>query len=185
MAYPRCPRWLGHLLAHPLRRLLQNPHALLQPLISEGMAVLEPGPGTGFFTLELARLVGSRGRLVAIDAQPRILERLARKVARTGLAERIEIRQAQGDRLGSDDLEGTMDFVFAFAVVHDLVDQAAFFAETARTLKSGAQMLVAEPRSRVTTQDFGRILALANQAGLSVGYEPIIRFSHAALMRKR
>ena len=33
----------------------------------------------GFFTLELARLVGARGRVVAVDIQAKMLERLKRQ----------------------------------------------------------------------------------------------------------
>ena len=67
-----CPWWLGYALASPLRRLMHDPRAILSPLVVEGMTVVEPGPGMGFFTLELARLVGPRGRVVAIDVQPRM-----------------------------------------------------------------------------------------------------------------
>ena len=185
MAHRLCPWWLGYLLASPVRRWFQNPCALLQPMVREGMTVLEPGPGMGFFTLELARLVGPNGRVVAIDVQLRMLAGLARRAARAGLAERIETRQAQADRLGTDDLEAKVDFVLAFAMVHELPDQAGFFVETARALKPGAQMLVAEPHGHVTKEAFAKTLALAGQAGLSLGSEPIIRSSCAALLHKR
>ena len=185
MAHRLCPWWLGYLLASPVRRLFQNPRALLQPMVTEGMTVLEPGPGMGFFTLELARLVGPAGRVVAIDLQPRMLAGLARRAARAGLAGRIETRQAQPDRLGTDNLEAKVDFVLAFAMVHELPDQMGFFVEAARALKPGAQMLLAEPRGHVTTEDFAKTLALAAQAGLSMGSEPIVRSSRTALLRKR
>jgi tRNA A58 N-methylase Trm61 len=50
-------------LVNPLRRLVHAPLALLRPYVKEGMTVLEPGPGMGFFTLDLARLVGPTGRV--------------------------------------------------------------------------------------------------------------------------
>jgi ubiquinone/menaquinone biosynthesis C-methylase UbiE len=37
------------------------------------MTVLEPGPGMGFFTLELARRVGAPGRVIAVDIQPKMI----------------------------------------------------------------------------------------------------------------
>ena len=49
---------------------------ILSPLVSEGMTVLEPGPGMGFFTLELARLVGPHGRVVSVEMQAKMLEAL-------------------------------------------------------------------------------------------------------------
>ena len=73
-------------LASPLRRLMYNPDSILAPHVRKGMTVLEPGPGMGFFTLELARRVGPSGRVVAVDIQPRMLDRLKRRAALAGLA---------------------------------------------------------------------------------------------------
>jgi predicted methyltransferase len=57
-----CPWWLGYFLASPLRRWLRHdPTKILAPYVREGMTVFEPGPGMGFFTLELARRVGASG----------------------------------------------------------------------------------------------------------------------------
>ena len=51
MSTHTCPWWLGYLLASPLRRLFENPTTRLAPYVREGMFVLEPGPGMGFFAL--------------------------------------------------------------------------------------------------------------------------------------
>ena len=60
-----CPWWLGYLLINPFRRIYQNPVKLLGPFVEKGMTVLEPGCGMGYFTLDVARLVGPGGRIVA------------------------------------------------------------------------------------------------------------------------
>jgi len=52
------------------------------------MTVVEPGPGMGCFTLELARLVGLQGRVVAIDVQPTMLLDLRRRAGKAGLLDR-------------------------------------------------------------------------------------------------
>ncbi|MBI5905164.1 MAG: methyltransferase domain-containing protein [Deltaproteobacteria bacterium] len=97
MAKPVCPWWLGWFLAHPWRRRIHNPAGILRPYISEGMTVLEPGPGMGFFTMELARLAGPTGRVVAVDVQPRMLEGVRRRAeGRLLLAEpRLEVSEAE------------------------------------------------------------------------------------------
>ena len=71
-----CPWWFGYFLTCPLRRLAFDPAKFLAPYVQDGMTVLEPGPGMGFFTQELARLVGPRGRVLAVDIQPRMLQAL-------------------------------------------------------------------------------------------------------------
>src|ERR1700758_1166897 len=87
-----CPWWLGYFLLTPWRKRRQDPHSLLEPYVRAGMTVLEPGPGMGFFTLELARLVAPQGRVNAVDVQSRMLERLKRRAAKAGVAERIDAR---------------------------------------------------------------------------------------------
>jgi hypothetical protein len=44
---------------------------------------------------------------------------------------------------------------------------------------------VLDPRGHVTKEAFAKTLLFANQAGLSLASEPIIRSSRAALLRKR
>jgi hypothetical protein len=56
-----CPWWVGYILASAIRKLTHNPARILARFVRTGMIVLEPSPGMGFFTLELARLVGPTG----------------------------------------------------------------------------------------------------------------------------
>jgi len=178
-----CPWWLGYLLASPLRRLQQDPARLLAPYARAGMTVLEPGPGMGFFTLELARLVGPSGRVVAVDVEPRMLNALRRRAASAGLLGRIDARLARPDTLGINDLEGSVDFVLAFAVVHEMADAGAFFTEAARSLRPGGTLLLAEPSGHVGTAEFEAEMQAAAPAGLAAAERPRVRGCAAALLR--
>ena len=185
MAERVCPWWLGHLLASPVRRWLsEDPKTPLAPYIREGMTVLEPGPGMGFFTLPMARMVGSAGRVVAVDIQPKMLDGLRRRARKAGLLDRIETRLAQPDSLGLDDWNNKADFVLAFAVVHEMPSVASFFAETAAALKPGGLLLLAEPAGHVNAESFKMELQAAQTAGLAEIGHPAIRRSHTALLRK-
>jgi SAM-dependent methyltransferase len=179
-----CPWWVGYLLACPLRRLVQDPAAILRPYVREGMTVFEPGPGMGFFTLELGRLVGASGRVVAVDIQPRMLARLERRAAKAGLAGRIETRLASSHSLKLDDLANSVDFALAFAVVHELPSAEAFFTETARAMRTGAKLLLAEPAGHVGAATFEQELRLAAGCGLRVSESPAIHRSQTALLVK-
>jgi len=80
-----CPFWVGYMLINPLRNLFENPHKLFGDLVHEGMIVLEPGCGMGYFTLPLARMVGTSGRVIAIDIQPKMIAVLAKRALSAGL----------------------------------------------------------------------------------------------------
>ena len=148
------------------------------------MLVLEPGPGMGFFTLELARIAGAGGRVVAVDIQDKMLGALRRRARRARLLERIDARLAAGSELGVKDLNGKVDFVLAFAVVHEVPDQSRFFAETSAALKRGGKMLISEPSGHVTDARFAASLALAKGTGLRVESRPEISGSRSAVLVK-
>ncbi len=179
-----CPWWLGYLLACPLRRWAQDPARILTPYVRSGITVLEPGPGMGFFTLELARMVGAAGRVVAVDIQPKMISRLRQRLEKAGLLGRVDARLAGADSMGLADLTGKIDFVLAFAMVHELAAPDRFFAEAAQALKPGGSLLLAEPILHVRAPKFEQQLAFAAQAGLRLIEYPSIRRSRAALLKK-
>jgi SAM-dependent methyltransferase len=179
-----CPWWLGYFLAGPLRRLFQDPAATVQPYVRPGMTVLEPGPGMGFFTLELARQVGSNGSVVAVDVQPRMLAGLKRRSAKAHLLQRVDARLATKDSLGLDDLRGKVDFTLALAVVHETPGPGWFFAQVSQAMKPGGVVLLAEPTGHVKEAEFEAELEAAIAAGFAITGRPSIRHSHAALLKK-
>jgi ubiquinone/menaquinone biosynthesis C-methylase UbiE len=152
-------------LLSPLRRLFENPDRILGPFVREGMTVLEPGCGMGFFTLPLARLVGPRGRVVAVDIQPKMLSVLKRRAEKSRLLDRIELRLVESSKPGLVDLAGKVDLVAALHMVHEIPDQAAFFSESREVLKPGGRLLIIEPRGHVSTAQFDRTVSLAEKAG--------------------
>jgi len=180
-----CPPWIGRFLAfNPPRKLLYSPRTLLAGLVSEGMTVLEPGPGMGFFTLELAHLVGPTGRIIAVDVQPKMLEGLRRRAERAGLVSRLDLRLVEASSLGLDDLAGEVDFALAFAMAHEVPDSGKFFSEIAASLRPGGKLLFSEPIWHVAADFFDRELQAAVASGLVVEGRPVIPISRGALLRK-
>jgi len=186
MAHSVCPWWIGYLLASPVRKWIgQDPEKILAPYVREGMTVLEPGPGMGFFTIALARLVGASGRVIAVDLQPKMIAGLKRRAAKAGLIDRIDARVTSAETMGIGDLDGKVDFTLAFAMVHEFPDAAHFFGEVARASKQNARLLLAEPKGHVDEQKFAAELAAAASFGFEVGERPAIHRSVSALLVKK
>ncbi len=179
-----CPPWVGYFLLSPLRRLLENPNKMLGRFVREGMIVLEPGSGMGYFTLPLARMVGPHGRVVAVDIQPKMLSVLNRRAQRAGLSNRIELRQAEAERLGVEHLSGKVDFATALYMVHEVPDPGSFFSEIWEALKRGGSLFVVEPKYHVSQKQFEETLAIAEKIGfkLDTKFSRIAR--RAALLTK-
>ena len=176
---------MGYFLASRLRGWQYDSTQILSPYVREGMTVLEPGPGMGFFTIPLARLVGASGRVIAADLQPRMIAGLKRRAAKANLLDRIEARVTSAETLGVEDLAGKMNFILAFAMVHELPDAKRFFADVGRASKPGARLLLAEPRGHVKDVEFEAEIAAAAAAQFEVSARPTIGRTRAALLVKR
>ncbi len=138
----------------------------------------------GFFTLELARRVGAKGRVLAVDVQAKMLEGLKKRAARAELADRIEVRLCDEDGLGIDDYAGRVDFALAFAMVHEVPNPAMLFKEMHHVLKPGGTLLLVEPAGHVRPQAFEATLGQAREAGFLTGPGPRIRRSHSAILKR-
>ena len=80
------PQFLANLIDNPLRRRIQPPGEMpVRHGIMPGMTVLEVGPGNGRYTIESARRVGSLGKVVTIDIQPKMIERVQRRAQAEGV----------------------------------------------------------------------------------------------------
>lgn len=165
MAERVCPPWVGYLLLNPLRKLLENPDRMFGQFVGDGMVVLEPGCGMGYFTLALARMVGPDGRVVAVELQDKMLSVLSRRARKAGLINIIELRQTVAEGLGVEDLSGEVDFAVAIHLVHEIPDQGAFFAQIWKALKPGGKLLVVEPKGHVSLNQFEQTVATAKQTG--------------------
>ena len=185
MAHRVCPHWVGYLLINPLRKLFENPNKILEPFVQEGMIVLEPGCGMGYFTLPLARMVGSKGRIVAVDIQSKMLSSLRRRARRAGLLDRIELRHIKDDGLGVKDFSGMVDFAVALHVVHEVPDQASFFTEVRQALKQGSKLLVVEPKGHISQDQFAESVVTAEKVGFVPEALSIKVGDRAALLVKK
>jgi 2-polyprenyl-3-methyl-5-hydroxy-6-metoxy-1,4-benzoquinol methylase len=176
-----CPWWLAYSFDNPLRRLLHPPERLFSGLIAPGETALDVGCGMGHFTLGLARMVGPAGKVIAVDLQPQMLERVRRRAERAGLSDRIRLLRAGPASL---ELSARVDFVVASWMVHEVSDRAHFLLELAGLMNPGGRLFVAEPRGHVPAEDVERTVALAQGAGLRVESRPRVPLSRAVIFAK-
>ena len=161
-----CPVWLGYLLANPLRRLVESPDKLVLPLVKPGDRVLELGPGLGFFTLPLAGAVGPSGKVVCVDVQQGMLDRLGRRLRKRGLAEHVELRLCGQDDFGLASERERCDLALAIHVVHETTSPAATLGTLAACLRPGGQLLLVEPPGHVSRKTWQGEVSVLEQTGL-------------------
>jgi len=114
--------------------------ALLQAGVGSGMSVLDFGCGPGGFSLAAARLVGPRGRVVAVDIHPLAIRRVERAARRRGLG---HLQVIHGDAMPYVP-SGSVDVALLFDVLHEIEDPATTLAEIRRVLKQDGVLSVTD-----------------------------------------
>jgi ubiquinone/menaquinone biosynthesis C-methylase UbiE len=177
-----CPWWLAYTFDNPLRRFMHDPRQLLSAYVRPGMTVADLGCGLGYFSIGMAGLVGSEGRVLAVDLQPKMLEKAASRAAAAGVGERISFLPCRANHLG---IPEPLDFALAFWMAHETPDLGSFFVQVRAALKPEGVLLLAEPRMHVTAGEFAGEVELARSVGLLVQAEPLVRLSRAVVLARK
>ncbi len=67
-------------------------------------------------------------------------------------------------------------------MIHEVPDALKFFSEVSRAMKPGSKCLVAEPKGRVSAEDFAKTLVMASENGFCLAGHPRIARSRTALL---
>jgi ubiquinone/menaquinone biosynthesis C-methylase UbiE len=162
----------------PARAAWQKPDEVVKALgVRAGQTVCDIGAGPGYFTLRLARVVGPRGRVYAVDVDPRILAALRDRVEK---ANAVNVTPILG--LGGDPLlpPGACDLILVVDTYHHFPDRPAYLRHLVGLLARGGRLAnidfqmrqtpVGPPlEHRVSREEF---LRDATAAGLELVAEP-------------
>ena len=159
-----CPVWLRWMveLDNPFtktnRAAVIVEHLELQP----GMTVLDIGCGPGRLTIPVAKQIGSRGEVVAIDIQAGMLQRAKQKAQAAHLS---NIRFLQVG-VGDGKLErGKYDRALLVTVLGEVPNREAAMQEIFATLKPGGILSVTEIIFDPHFQSRGTVVRLAKEVG--------------------
>ncbi len=106
-----------------------------------GERLLEIGPGTGYYTLDMAEWVGPEGRIEIFDLQQEFLDHTMGRAAKRGLTNLVA---TQGDATDLRYEDGSMDAVILTAVLGEIPDPGAALREIRRVLKPDGRLVVGE-----------------------------------------
>jgi SAM-dependent methyltransferase len=127
---------------------VQAPHPLItrerlrEVLAPEGgERVLEIGPGTGYYTLDLARWLVPGGSVEIFDLQQEFLDHTMERAVEQGLT---NVHATQGDATALPFEDDSFDGVVLTAVLGEIPDQDAALSEIARVLRPGGRLVVGE-----------------------------------------
>lgn len=174
-----CPTELACSLDNFLRKAVHNPRKILEPYISKNMTVLDLGCGPGYFTTELARLVGEGGRIIAADLQQGMLDRTNMKIRGTDLERRVKVHKCQDDKIGVSE---KVDFILAFWMVHEVPDQQRMFGELKSILKPFGRIWIIEPKIHVKKKSFNKMIKHCELEGFKIIERPKVCLSRTVIL---
>ena len=106
-----------------------------------GERILEVGPGTGYYTLDVAEWVNPDGEVEILDLQQEMLDHTMRRAGERGL---VNVTPTQSDATSMPYEDGTFDAAYLVTVLGEIPDQDAALRELARVLKPGGRLVVGE-----------------------------------------
>jgi 2-polyprenyl-3-methyl-5-hydroxy-6-metoxy-1,4-benzoquinol methylase len=165
-----CPWWLGYTFLIPLRKYQHDPYKILGPHVKQGMTVMDYGCAMGYFSIPLAKMTGSKGKVYCVDIQEKMLVKLKKRAIKHGVSAVIKTLQV-GKNYHPTDLITKVDFVLLFMVAHEVPDQAKLFNDLYSMLKQGGKIIFVEPKGHVKPEDFEKSIQLAKAAGFKVPQE--------------
>ena len=175
-----CPVGLSGSLDNRLRRVLHKPEKILQPYIKKGITALDLGCGPGYFTIPMAQLTGTTGKVIAADLQQGMLNNVKAKIKGTDLEKTIVLHKCESQRIN---ITEPVDFILLFYMVHEIPDKTRFFNEIKTIKKPSGSILIVEPPIHVTKADFHKTLEIAEIAGFTTSPGPRMPLNKTAILK--
>ncbi len=170
----------ARLLDNGLRRMLFNPHKQFAEYIKPGDTVLDIGCGPGTFIADLAKLIGSNGKIIAIDLQEEMLELAKKKARAKGVSDKVKFHKCQSDSLA---IALQADFILTMYMVHEAPEPLTLIDQVCALLKPNGYYYLSEPKFHVKKEPFLEIIERCKNNGLNIVKESGI-FSRTAVFQK-
>ena len=161
-------------LEDPARDAWQKPDEVVKALALEpGQTVCEIGPGPGYFTRRLARAVGPKGVVFAVEVEARLLDVLRERLTKAAISNVVPVLGAPSDPFVP---KKSCDVILVVDTFHHFSDSTAYLARLAASLKAGGRIVnidfhkrelpVGPPPDRKVSRE--AFLASAKAAGLKL-----------------
>ncbi len=175
-----CPPKNAKKLDNWFRRIIHSPKGLFGRYVKKGFVVVDFGCGPGTFVPAMSKMVGPKGKVIAVDLQKGMLEMARQKILNLML-KNVELVKCTKS---SVKIGKKADFLLLAYVVHEVPDQKILFKQLHDSANSSAKMLVFEPSWHVSRNNFEKTIKTAEKQGFRLIERPKILLSRGALFSK-
>jgi ubiquinone/menaquinone biosynthesis C-methylase UbiE len=128
-----------------------------------GERILEVGPGTGYYALEVADWIGPDGQLEIFDLQQEMLDHTMREACERGLG---NVAATHGDATRLPFEDASFAAAYLVTVLGEIPDQDAALRELRRVLRPAGRLVVGEVALDPHVVFLGSLRRRAEAAGL-------------------
>lgn len=152
-----------------------NPAEIIKEIdLKEGLYIADFGCGTGIFTLQMAKVVGDKGKIYAIDVLKEALESIRGRASLENILN-IEVIRGNLEVIGGSKVpENSVDLVLIANMLFQSKKRVAILKEANRILKKGGNVVVIDwlPEKAITTKSGGWAVseAEAEKDAVEVGF---------------
>jgi ubiquinone/menaquinone biosynthesis C-methylase UbiE len=123
----------------------ENTALLLEKLnLKPGMTVCDLGCGNGYYTLELARMVGAAGKVLAVDIQPEMLHLLQERAKAAGIG---NVELIESTPIDPKLPENSVDLILLVDVYHEFAYPVHMLRELRKSLTPAGRVALVEFRA--------------------------------------
>ena len=131
-------------LIRPEREKNEQPEKVLDVLkLQKGQTVCDFGAGNGYFSLRMARRVGTTGKVLAVDIQPQMLELLRRRASAQKVNNVVPVLCTETDpKLPAD----SIDLLIMVDVYHEISNPVPVMKGIHKAMKKDGRVVLVEYR---------------------------------------
>jgi protein-L-isoaspartate O-methyltransferase len=131
-------------LERPEREKEEEPAKLLEALkLKDGMVVADVGAGSGYYTFRMSPKVGDKGKVLAVDIQPEMLDIIRKRAKETKVS---NVEPVLGTEDDSKLPEGAVDLILLVDVYHEFSKPYEMTRAMVKALKPGGRLVFVEFR---------------------------------------
>jgi ubiquinone/menaquinone biosynthesis C-methylase UbiE len=139
---------MGHLAAtwleRPEREEEENPKKLLELLaLKEGDVVVDIGAGSGYYTFRMSKLVGAKGKILAVDIQKEMLDIIRDRMKKDNVT---NVEPVMGEEADPKLKVESADVILLVDVYHEFSFPYEMTEKMVKALKPGGRLVFVEFR---------------------------------------
>jgi ubiquinone/menaquinone biosynthesis C-methylase UbiE len=176
-----CPAFISFILDNKIRKRLHDPNKVFSSYLNYGDTGIDLGCGPNFFTIPMSKIVGNKGRIIAVDLQQKMLDKMLLNASMSGIHQNIiPIQCSQTDI----NVNQKADFALVFWMLHELGNKSSLLQQLYSILKPGGYILISEPKLHTSKKYFSEIKNMALGIGFKIHSEPAIIISRSIVFTK-